>query len=273
MNRAGHHPGAARELGVWSAFYVAGIAFLAAQLLLGVPRPEWGIEVYTFLIGLGVYLLDRVGVVVADPDGGNAWPRTGHTLARVGAIVALAAASVVGWTLRPGLALGPWIGLAIVAAYARPGKWRLRNFVWLKGPVVAICLVALGVLAAGADRALANGPAVWITAFGLALLVLGDCVLSDLDDVRLDRASSVGSVAVFVGERHARTVALGLHVLSGAALLAGAAPRLSAGITSGTVVLTTWALVVAKPARVRTIVDLRVPALAVALWLIESRAG
>lgn len=256
------------ELGAWSSLYVAGVPFLAAQTLLGASRPPWGAEAFCLLVGFGVYLLDRVGVRRADPADGAPWPRTdgARRATRVTAIVALVAASVVGWFIRPGLAAGPWVGLAVVTAYAWPGRWRLKNSVWLKGPVVAVCLVTLGILAADAEFVLIERPSAWITAAGLVLIVLGDCTLSDLDDVESDRASGAGSVAAIAGERAARTLALGLHVLAGLALLVGPAPRLTAGIWCGVIVATTWAITTTKPARVRTLVDVRLVVIAAGVW-------
>ncbi|MEQ8770647.1 MAG: UbiA family prenyltransferase [Phycisphaerales bacterium] len=271
-SQASERRGTASELGVWSALYVAGVAFMVGQTLLGSSRPAWGVEAYCFLIGLGVYLLDRVGVRRPDPADGAPWP-TGtrrRRLTRVAALICLVVASAVGWVLRPGLALGPWIGLVVVAAYAWPGPWRLKAHVALKGPIVAICLVALGIVASGADRVLAHDARAWITAIGLVLVVLGDCVLSDLDDADADRAAGGGSVAAIVGPRAARTVALACHVGAGGSILLGSGLARSAAVWSGIVVLTTGLLVVVRPARVRTIVDLRLPILAAAVWgLIE----
>ncbi|GJM19140.1 MAG: hypothetical protein DHS20C14_13530 [Phycisphaeraceae bacterium] len=263
------------ELGTWSSLYVAGLPFLAAQTLQSVGRPPWGAEVFCLLVGFGVYLLDRVGVRRADPADGAPWPGSAaaRRATRVVAVLALVAASAVGWFIRPGLALGPWFGLAVVTAYSCPGRWRLKDSVWLKGPVVAACLIALGVLAADAEFVLIERPAAWITAAGLVLIVLGDCTLSDLDDREADRASGAGSVAAIAGPRAARTLALACHVLAGAALLAGPAPRLTAGIWGGAIVATTWALTAAKPARVRTMVDVRLVVIALGVWAALARLG
>jgi len=267
----GRH-GVVVELGLWSALYVAGVAFLAAQTLLGAARPGWSAAGYCFLIGFGVYLLDRVGVRRPDPADGTPWPgdvRSRHA-ARVAALLSLSVASVIGWSTRPGLALGPWIGLVVVAAYAWPSAWRLKDRLALKGPVVAISLVALGVVATAAGRSFADMSGAWPVTIGLVLMVLGDCVLSDLDDESADRVAGTGSIAAVVGPGAARTVALVCHAVSGVLLLTGDDHGPARAIWSGAMVLTTCLIVAGKPRRVRTLVDLRLPAVASIVWALAA---
>lgn len=260
---------AVSRVGVWSALYVGALAFTGAQLTGIGARPTWGAIWACILIGLGVYLLDRVGVRRVDPADGTPWPTDARKRAflRGTAVTALIAATIFAWRETPWFAIAPAIGLATVTAYAGVAGLRLKDRVWLKGPVVAVCLTLLGMFASQSHRVMITSPSVAFVGIAMFLFVLGDCVLSDLDDFHQDRAAGVGSLVAAHGPRAASVAALAIHVAAGAMALIWSPASLPAAIWAGSLVLTTGLLVASKPVSVRTIVDLRVPTIAVVVWL------
>ncbi len=282
---------------VWAGMYVVGAMVCVAQIA-GIdaavaPRARLMAAAYAFCTATAVYILDRVKMRDAwlDPADADAHPGryafvAGHArLLRVVMVALLGIATWLGAGLVAWGALLPALAAAGVLVYAgRPrGRHpRPKDIVLLKNGYVALgitgfaALVALAAVRPGANMAQLQAIAAahaWpllIASIHLAVRVLADAVLCDLDDEEADRRFGTATLPIHMGRQRAWNMAMGVRL--GASLLLLAIPGLPwwpriiwAGVTAVSSLSLRWG----APARVRDWVDARfaIEAAAVAMIL------
>jgi 1,4-dihydroxy-2-naphthoate octaprenyltransferase len=289
------------DAAVWAGFYVIGAVVCVAQVAgvdpLIPPRIKMAAAAFAFCTATGVYLLDRVKLRNAwlDPADAEAHPRrfafiAGHATAVRGAMVLLlAAAALLATKVSIWGACIPVLaatGVLIYAGKPRGQKPRPKDIVLLKNIYVSLGItgfavtVALAAIRPGAGLAVVQRVAVAhalplaIACAYLALRVVADAALCDLDDEESDRHHGTHTLPIHLGRIRAWNMALGLRV--GAALALMMIPTLPLwprlGWAAVTIISSAW-LRLAAPARLRDWVDARfaVEAAAVALILCLAR--
>lgn len=287
------------DLAVLPAAYVAAAAALLF-LLSGLAIAPVAIA-FVGLVAWAVYLFDRVKWRDAwiDPADLQAHPRRQALLLphrtrwRVLALASLAIATGLGARLAPVGSPMPaaWPALlpaaAAIGAFLYGGRPRRRvarpkDRLWLKNAAVAasiasLCLGAVLASAGLADapvdaiRALATEPIVF-AALAIALRIGADAVWCDLDDAAADRRHRTASVPAIWGSGAAWASGLALAI-GGAVLAIAAQPNaigLAAAIaaTAGSI-----ALILARPATVRHLAELRLPVEAAIVLATGSLVG
>lgn len=260
----------------WVALYCGSCAVMVSHLALGERWTGARGYIFALLVGLGVYLLDRVKLTDRAFELGDAESVPGryafvqrHARAlRVFAVVSLAGATAIGatawWVLIP----VPVIAAGVVTVYSgglTPSRAGLKTVLVVKNLIVAVCLASLGVVAAMAESHRLSVP---VAAWGVVLVrVFADSVACDIADAPHDRAHGTGTVpgrfgnaagwgAVIACDVVACALGLGVHGTHGAALV----------WTVGALVTTP--LIALAPTRfVRDLVDVRLTALAIGAML------
>lgn len=284
------HLAALSHLAIWPGLYVVGSVWYVASLG-GVFGPSIvKTLVFSFAVGVGTYLLDRVKLRDAwlDPADAEAHPRRFAFIAdhagaiRIGATASLALAAAAGAT---GFAGARWlwrippascVGVITYAATPRGRAPRPKDVFVLKNAYVAggmaafACIVVLGATQGGVHRFLANAPLWGFLAATLGARVFIDAALCDLDDRAADEHHSTVTFPVRFGDRRALDAATSAHLLLAGTLavvpIGPEGPRLAwAGISAASAI----ALRMASPRRVRDLVDARlvIEALCVAVLL------
>ncbi|MFG0306843.1 MAG: hypothetical protein ACF8Q5_11580 [Phycisphaerales bacterium JB040] len=262
------------DLGIWSGFYGAGCV-LAVFVLADTPV-RWAGVLGAGMATSAVYLVDRVKLRDRDWDPADldadarrhAWLRAHKHACRVLALAMLAVASLLLGTRGWSSGLLPWGGLVAVLGYtagARHGA-RPKDLLTLKSVAVACGLTLLAwVVVDGGDDL---GARAWGGVLGWVwLVVLGDAVLSDLDDRETDRQWHTRTLWVVAGAGVSWAVAIVAHLGASVVLfwgVVGPAPEL-VGLSLPASTLCLWA---GRPRRVRAWVDLRLAVLAGAAWVI-----
>lgn len=269
---------AAGHLAAWVGLYFVG-GYLSAAALLGrgVLAPAMAAS---FCAGVGLYLLDRVkaGDRWLDPADAEGQPvrhrfLLGHRrIVRMLAWATLALGAVAAAAIEPANLLLPPVGVAGVLLYGsvRRGRNRPKDVILLKNLAPASAIAGLSLILAfeSPARGAAPPPRAWaLVGTGLLLAVLADAMLCDLDDIDADRRSATGTVPVRFGARLAWNAALALHGLAGGAVLAaGGPPEVACAWAVAGVALTSF-LRLLRPAQLRDLVDLKLPAVALITWL------
>lgn len=288
---------AAAHLAVWAGLYVAGAVVCFAQIS-GIdaqvaPAVRLRAAAFAFCTAMAVYLLDRVKLANAwlDPADAQAHPDRFQFLARhargVRATIALLLAAAT-WL---GSGLAPWViplpllacaGVLLYAARPRTGRARPKDIILLKNGYVAagitgfaaiVALAAAGGDAGGSMSAIVTTHAAPLTlsCIHLAARVWADAALCDLDDEQSDRDHGTHTLPTRFGRRRAWDIALAVRLGLAAALALTPILHLDARLAwAGVTVISSLALRLAAPARVRDWVDARLPMEAAVVTLILS---
>lgn len=286
-----------------AGLYVVGAVMFLAQLGgmgAALQRVGWGPAIwFTFLTATAVYLLDRVKVRDAwlDPADAQAHPAryafvSGHS--RMLRCVMVAMLAVATW-LGLGLGLAPWGGaipalaaggVIVYAGRPRGKRARPKDVVLLKNVYVAGGITAFAgvvVLAAshpGSDLGTlgelirTHWAALAMVGAHLGARVIADAVLCDLDDEDTDRMFGTQTLPTRLGRARAWNIAMAIRLCSALVMAMSwgleTLPRLAwAGVT----VVTSIALRVIAPRRVRDIVDVRFAVEAAAVWVLAAMWG
>ncbi len=224
--------GIAGHLALWAAMYAAGVAIILGAFL---GRPVGGLGIlYVVLCAHSGYIFDRVKFRDADLDpadlmadpGRHVFLRRSAKWLRVLMIAEWIGAAAVGVVVSP--VLGGVVLGGVIAGYVysgwRPGKGkRLKDLAGLKALLVACAVVGLGLAAVVGPEIGWNvgallklvGELPWVVLGGVWLIVCGDAVVCDLDDLTSDGVFSTRSFPVLMGARRAGVVAAGLLVVGG----------------------------------------------------------
>jgi 4-hydroxybenzoate polyprenyltransferase len=282
MRSAGRIPG---YLAVWAGVYVAGAVVCCTQVAgLGIELSTgvWvrGLACAT-CTAMAVYLLDRVKLRDAwlDPADAAAHPQRYAFVAmrspwiRVGIVLLLAGGAVLGASLVWWAGVMPVIACAGVLVYAgrpRGARARVKDVLVLKNAVVACAIAGFAMLTVAAMAVAASGGgvfvasvrerwmAVCVSVVHLAVRVGADAALCDLDDEHADRLHGTGTLPARLGREHAWNVAMVVRLVIAVAIAAAPMAPVRARLAwAGVTVLSSVALRVMAPARVRDWVDAR----------------
>lgn len=285
---------AAGHLAIWVGLYFAA-AYASAAILLGraVQLDPLGAA---FCAGVGLYLLDRLKLRddLLDPadlaadERRHRFLRARRRFLRTLAWVMLGLGTILVVAIHPANALLPPIGVLGVLAYSRPreSSRRPKDLLVLKNLMPGCAIAGLGVILAVQSPVHATrlfGTPVGAEAFtfalavcvALALLVAADAMLCDLDDVAADRHAKTSTLPVWRGTKATWRIALLAHAIAGV-LAIGVGWR--HGLVLGAAV---WALVnlglttllrLARPGQVRDLIDLRLPAATLLVYLLDHLA-
>jgi len=269
---------AAGHLAVWVGFYFAA-AYASAAFLLG-KAVQINALFAAFCAGVGLYLLDRLKLhdglldpadLAADKQR-HGFLRSRSRALRVTAWCVLALGTVLVVSIRPADAVLPLVGILGVLSYSHAPKSRRRpkDVLLLKNLMPGVAIGGLGVILAAQSPALAAHSAgrdrslVALAVFVvLVLVVAADAMLCDLDDVAADRSARTATVPVQRGAAATWNIALAMHTCAGA-LAIGIGVRQSvlveaAAWTAANLGLTVLLRLI-RPARIRDLVDLKLPA-------------
>lgn len=285
------------HLAVWLGFYVCG-AFVLLHLLLRRDPAHWPdprVLIAAWCTGVGVYLLDRVKLAdrLLDPSDAASHPSRYRFLAarsglvRATAVVLGAIGVVSGGSVHPALAavvplafVGVWLYAGVRVLPDGRRRRRVKDVLIVKNLAVGGSITAFVFVLVLADAAHANGTGLreelvrdpirtaWAAVF-LAGHVFLDAVLCDVDDRRADARFGTHTIATRAGVFGAWwTAIVGNGVLLIAALGLRWRLELPESLRFGALMLATLVgLRLWRPTRVRDLVDLRLPACALAVAL------
>jgi hypothetical protein len=273
----------AGHLAVWLGLYFTSV-YVAGVLVLG-RRASMTAVLACFCAGIGLYLLDRVKARDAwlDPADGIAQPErfqfllARRTPVRVVAWIALLCGTLAAASIDLRNLLLPPIGIGGVLLYSsvRGRGARLKDVLVIKNLLPGLAIGSLAVVFAWQSPPLFTTTlSMWWTAVvlvGLVLMVTADAMLCDLDDAATDAAHRTRTMPTALGPRATWIAALALHVVAGGAVMwAGAAigTRSSAGFIAVGNGVVTLGLFQTKPAKVRDLVDLKLPVVVALAWAI-----
>jgi len=211
-------------LAIWPGMYALGVYMLVTDVVLG-TLPDLDSIIYVLLIAHSCYLLDRVKVsdnrfdpadALALPDRAMLFSDYARPI-RLLVILELLGATLSGWFIHPVLSVVPLLALIGVHVYAgrgaTPSAPRLKDLPGLKAFFIAGGHIALSIavvwgntpeLLDRLDGFLISG------VLGVWLIVSGDAVLCDVDDLETDRVYATQSLAVMFGNRSAWAGALAM---------------------------------------------------------------
>jgi hypothetical protein len=286
-------------LALWAALYVTGAVVCFGQLCglgPGANARRWALALgYAFSTAMAVYLLDRVKLRDAWLDPAD---RAAHAdrfdflsqrawTVRGLALCAGAFSVMLGWMLNPLaplLTLGACAGVVAYAGRPRRGRARIKDVFLLKNGFVAAGITAFAavivLMTAAASlnearRAMeGRAPAMLLADGQLFVRVFADAAVCDLDDEHADRSYRTATLPTRLGRWRAWNVAAGLRVVLGLALVAIPIGPAEARIAWGVVtIISTVALRLWNPRRVREAVDARlaIEASVVWMWLAMNR--
>lgn len=286
---------AASHLALWAGLYVVGAVSYVNQVsgMQSGGRGRTALSlVFAGLTAAAVYLLDRVKLRDRwlDPADDASHPARHRFLAartrrvRWLAAVLLVAGIACGAAVSPVLPVLGVFAVAGVSLYAgrpRHHRPRVKDVLLLKNLYVAAGIAAfalvVGVCAApmrvwwpweGFLRMYGLGLS--LAGLTLAVRVVADAALCDIDDETADREFGTDTLPTRLGRQRAWAVAMGMRLAAAAALWwapAGNPPAAHAWAVA--TLITTFGLRAINPRALRDLVDLRLPfeALGVGLWL------
>lgn len=285
---------------VWLGFYVAGACVVLHMILTSHDGalPSADVLAGAFCAGTGVYLFDRVKLsdALLDPSDAAAHPERYRFVSSrsrplrflsltlgVVATVLTARLHPIALTVVPLAYLGVWIYAGVRVFPASGASKRVKDVLVLKNATVGVSITLFAFLLVLADGARLHGTdlldelaidplnAVWSCVF-LASHVFVDAVLCDVDDRHADARFGTDTIPARAGVYAAWwTAIIGNVVLLLAAI--GMRWRLDSTQASwfGLAMLgSLLALRAWRPTRVRDLIDLRLPACALAVALLTG---
>lgn len=283
-------------LALWPGLYVSSGVIFVVQMVPGTfdgPRRSfmWCLS-FSLCTAVGTYLLDRVKLRDAwlDPADNQAHPArysfiASHApLVRISAFVLVLSAMVIAATQ----AVQPWIilipvasslGVLLYAARPRRRRARLKDVLALKnayvsGGIACFCAFVAWSWFHDGLRDFADRWPTWAFVTGtLAARVFADAVLCDLDDEAADRQFGTATFPTTFGRMGSWNGALLLRLTIAGSLLIVPLAAFNARMAWASVTaISSIALRIAKPRKVRDLVDVRffLEACAVAVYLTMS---
>jgi 4-hydroxybenzoate polyprenyltransferase len=270
---------------VWAGMYVSGAVVCLAQVAgldeLVRPKVKLAAAAFAFCTATGVYLLDRVKLrdEWLDPADAQAHPGRFAFIADHSAFVRglmLALLMTAAWVGAGVLAWGAAVpvmaaaGVLVYAGRPRAGRPRPKDILVLKNVYVAAgitgfaAIVALAAVRPDArmmamrDLAADHAAPLVVACVFLAVRVLADAVLCDLDDEEADRRFGTGTLPIRLGRNRAWDAAMMVRLCAAGALVMIPVVPLPARLAWAAVtVVSSVTMRVAGPARVRDWVDAR----------------
>lgn len=225
---------------VWPTLYALGIYVLMSRSLPDHQFPESLIAIaFIALCTHASYLLDRVKVsddrldeadAIALPERAQTLSSRAKGLRRL-IIAELLVASIFGFMLHPILLLIPITASLAIHSYAgrsaTPSRPRLKDLPGCKPFLIATSHVALALIVLWAphlnqaffDQALAHPLGIIVPSLSIWLIVVGDAMLCDIDDLEADRRFGTKSFAVLFGKQRAWIIATSLITIGSAGLI------------------------------------------------------
>ncbi|MCC6677654.1 MAG: hypothetical protein IT436_10965 [Phycisphaerales bacterium] len=282
---------AASHLAVWSGLYIAAGVYCFADLARLWPSTTPGrrahLLAFAFCTAAAVYLLDRVKLADRwlDPADDAAHPHRFRFLARRSRAVRilsgllLLVAAVLGFfisPLAPALVLAAATGVIAYAGRPRRARPRIKDVFLLKNFYVAAGITGFAalitILSQSADplgSIRSHAAAIAASAAHLIVRVWADAALCDLDDEAADRAFGTATLATGLGRARAWNTAMSVRLLLALALITIIpGPRRSCIAWAIVTAVSSVALRLAQPSRVREWVDARFAAEALAVWAV-----
>lgn len=281
-------------LAIWNALYAAALVVAAAQVL-GLAHEPLAIA-GAFFMALGVFLLDRVKPrdAMLDPADEAANPERfafhrahARTLRALIIICIATGAGCMALAQRPlaaALAVLAPAGVLLYGTLRPRGGVRLKDRPIRKNLSVGVALACFALLIALGPTlrltpalVLGRAPAELLAFAWIVLVVFADAALCDLDDASSDAAFGTRTLANTLPAPRVWLIALSLQILAAPLAVWSAA---LAGVSSPAVVawwaaspaLSTLAIHLANPRRVRDLVDGRLALLALAALALELLA-
>lgn len=278
------------HVGAWAGAYCAAAAVCFVQLAGLADAPSISLVVSVFLTATGAYALDRVKLSDAwiDPSDIASQPvryaflKAHARVVRFGALLAIAAAGLIGYSISawaPAACVLAAVGVVAYAPKPKVGRPRVKDLPWLKNLYVAAGISVFGALAGLAAREPRDGGAgtpfmtllsgLWrpnaiLTLVLLMARVLVDAALCDLDDESSDARFGTRTFATLLGSRTLWAISgLARLGLIGLTLAAWACPWRARLVWAGAMVAGTLAVRVRRPRELRDVVDVRFAAEAV----------
>lgn len=295
-NRARELAASLSHLAVTPALYTLGAAACTEQLA-GLHRLITG---RTAALAAGVvlctacsaYLLDRVKLTDRwlDPADQEAHPLRFGFIARYSGRLRAASLAMLLSAAWLALALAPWgpalpaiaaVGVVLYAPRPKGRRPRPKDMILLKNAYAAVGIAAFAAIVAlaasdpGADLpellgvARAHAAGLAVSAAFVAVRVVADAALCDLDDEHADRRFGTGTLPIRLGRDRAWALAMWTRIGSSALLaLIPAVPFAARLAWAGVTIVSSLGLRIASPSRVRDWVDLRFAAEAAAVGLL-----
>jgi 4-hydroxybenzoate polyprenyltransferase len=278
---------AGAHLALWAGFYITGAVVFIAQLTgldANVPlRTRGVVGAFAFCTAMAVYLLDRVKLRDRwlDPADAQAHPDRFAFLSRHAAYVRVLALSLLAVAGALGTLLRFWgavipilavLGVLLYAGRPRQGRPRPKDIILLKNAYVAAGITGFAALVlmisfppgdgAGALTTPVHRAAVplLLACAFLGARVFADAVVCDLDDEDSDRRHGTGTLPTHLGRSRAWNIAMVTRLVSAAMLtVVPVFPWHARLAWAGVTIVSSVALRVADPIRVRDWVDARLP--------------
>lgn len=265
-------------LAVYPTLYVWGTACLLADVAI-VRRPATPATVFLLATSLSVYLADRVKLCDAwhDPADEAANPIRDHWVwryrrpIRAFALLSALVGVLVALTYAPVLAPAPFVGQLAVWLYAGTPRGsrvspRLKDHLPLKNLAAASGIIVLSTAATTIGSRADTLSVVRHAALPALLIVACDCLLCDIPDRTGDRDFGTQTVPVVFGVHAARIIAGIVTTLASLWLLQS--PSHADHVWAWSLIATTWPIAFAPAGWLRSMVDLRLPLLALAIALV-----
>lgn len=293
----------ASYLAAWPALYMLGAVACCAQVagIHGAITSSAAIRAaaFTACTTIAVYLLDRVKLRQCwlDPADAAAHPMRFAFVARHGTPLRLIVLTLLIAGTWLGSELFAWgaaipvlaaIGVFLYAGRPRSVRSRPKDVLLVKNAYVAVgiagfsVVVAVAAMRPGATLAEMGQTAseyalpLALSALLLAIRVLADAILCDLDDEDADRRFGTDTLPNQVGRARAWNIAIAIRLfLAGVLLVTPVLPFWPRVAWAAVTAVTSAALRLASPVRVRDLVDVRlaVEAAVVAGVLLLIRGG
>lgn len=270
---------AAGHLALWAGWYALGCALYLAWLMGLSVSPRTLTTV--FLVTVGTYLLDRVGPWPAPPDRADVASVPGRVrfLRRAVPQVRIVAALVLVLGCALAVTDGPLVALVVPAAVVgmlcyshAPDTRRLKDVIVVKNLTVSVSITALVVVLVCAASSGWSWDRLSVASAALLLNVMAGAMLCDLDDRHADARRGTRTIPNTLGPSASWWIADALVAAAAGIVLIGAhAGMLDATHATALALLPlgiALLLHLARPRRVRNLVDIAFPAAVVCAGLV-----